>query len=229
MSSASHVVFIFDTDALAQIYIANQHKILHDLRSLFGVSCWMMSEVEVELRSNKRIAGLIRPLLDKSLRNGLVKVITAGDLEDFARMDAVRPEVTLSEIRRLASELGHHVQIGEAHTFAAAYMLGSPAVSNDANAIRVLEANGMVIPPTILRSFDLFGFALQESIIDLKAAEAIRTDLRSRSEWVPRAMQNSSFEDGLAAFKCRLSTSLAISSGGSKWDDPFFLKRLLDR
>lgn len=225
MSSASEIPFIYDTDALAQIYIAGQQKILLDLREKFNVQSFLMMEVEVELLSNKRISGYVKPLLDKSLRNGWIRRITAGDLESLAIQDQTRPEVTLEGIRALAADLKLLVDNGEAHTHAAAYLLNTPAVSNDYNAIRTLENNAKPLPPTVLRAFDLFAFSFYEKLIDLRQGEAIRNELRIRKESLPAAMQNNTFEKGLPALKCRLSTSLDIAGGAGKWSDAFYLKR----
>ena len=60
MSSASNVAFIFDTDALTQILIANQQGLLQVL-------------------SND-----LRPQLDKAVRNGWINILSARHRDQIA-------------------------------------------------------------------------------------------------------------------------------------------------
>jgi len=226
MSSASELSFIFDTDALAQIFITGHQIILAHLKDQYGVSSYLMSEVEVELLSNRRISGLVRPRYEKALKNGWIKLLTSGDLERVSKSIGI--EVTLHEIRTLASDLKLLIGNGEAHTHAAAILLGCPSVSNDQQAIRVLEANGKQMPSSVLRSFDLFGFCYHEHILSEREAEEIRTTLRGQGEWVPISMKNSTFVGGLAAMACRLSTSMAATQSSAGWSGTFYLQRRSD-
>jgi hypothetical protein len=214
---------MFDADALAQIFIAGQQRLLAYLSETYGVSSYLMSEVEVELLSNLRINGLVRPSYQKALKSGWLKVLSASDLDKLSQ--GRQTEVTLHAIRTLASDLKLYVQVGEAHTHAAAILLDCPAVSNDRAALRVLEANSKPLPPTVLRSFDLFGFCFMEAFLDEKAVEAIRATLLSRAEWVPACMKNRSFVEGFPDLQCRLSTSLSATGTNAGWAAPFYLKR----
>lgn len=225
MPSSSDVAFLFDTDALTQILIAGQQELLYFLKEDFGVHSFIMSEVEVELRSKPKFSGLIRPQLDKALRSGWISLLSAAHLDQLARSEDGSNAVSLGDIRELGAEYNLDIETGEAYTHAAAILLDMPAVSNDFNAIKTLEARGKVLPPTILRSFDLFGFFFLEEYLDKVAVERIRTTLRSYGEWLPASMKNASFENGLPQMGCRLSTSLAISGSGKSWSHPFFLKR----
>jgi hypothetical protein len=225
MSVAPDIAFLFDTDALIQIILAGQHGLLSNLRQDFGVACFIMMEVEVELRSKPRLAGLIKPALDKALRNGWIKVLSSSDLEQLACLQGNGP-VSLADIRELGAEYALDVQDGEAYTHAAAILLDIPSVSNDINAIKVLENNGKLLPPTILRSWDIFGFFFLEKYLDPRAAEQIRTNLMTQLEWVPACMKNSSFADGFPSMACRLHTSMATSGGSGGWSQPFYLRRI---
>jgi hypothetical protein len=139
--------------------------------------------------------------------------------------DGGSSSISLADIRELGAEYNLDVETGEAYTHAAAILLDVPSVSNDANAIRILEARGRVLPPTILRSFDLFGFFYLEQYLNERDVEDIRETLRSYNEWLPAPMKNASFKDGLAEMRCRLSTSMAIAGSGKNWSYPFYLKR----
>ncbi len=63
MEGASDVAFIFDSDALIQILLAGQQQAFSILASEFGVRSYLMNEVDVELRSNKKFGALIKPTL----------------------------------------------------------------------------------------------------------------------------------------------------------------------
>jgi hypothetical protein len=181
----------------------------------------------VELRSKPKFSGLIRPQLDKALRSGWINLLSAAHLDQLARPDDGSNAITLGDIRELGAEYNIEIETGEAYTHAAAILLDVPAVSNDFNAIKTLEARGKVLPPTILRSFDLFGFFYLEQYLDSVAVERIRTTLKNHGEWLPASMKNASFEDGLPQMRCRLSTNLATAGGGSGWSHPFYLQRVL--
>jgi hypothetical protein len=224
--SASDVVFIYDTDALTQILIAGQQNLLQLLRADFGVDSFIMSEVEVELRSKPKLAGLIRPQLEKALKAGWLKILSAKYLDQLRPANGESSSVSLADIRELGAEYNLDVETGEAYTHAAAILLDVPSVSNDWNAIRTLEARGRVLPPTILRSFDLFGFFYLEQYLNDREVEEIRKTLNSYNEWLPKSMKNASFKDGLTGMRCRLSTSMAMAGGGKSWSHPFYLKRV---
>src|SRR5665213_3972012 len=115
MSGEPDVAFIFDTDALAQILMAQQQNLLNILRQDFGVGCIIMMEVEVELRSKPKFSGLIKPALEKALKSGWIKLLTASDLEQLACLQGQGP-VTLADIRALGAEYALYVQRGEAYT-----------------------------------------------------------------------------------------------------------------
>jgi hypothetical protein len=224
--SASDVVFIYDTDALTQILIAGQQNLLKLLRDDFGVASFMMNEVDVELRSKPRLSGLIRPQLEKAIKFGWINILSAKHLDQLRPTDDGSSAVSLADIRELGDELNLEIETGEAYTHAASILLDVPSVSNDLNAIRTLEARGKALPPTILRSFDLFGFFYQEQYLSDSDVEEIRRILRSYNEWLPASMKNASFRDGFSTMRCRLITGLAISGGGQNWYDPFCLQRV---
>jgi hypothetical protein len=134
--------------------------------------------------------------------------------------------VSLGDIRQLGKDYALHVDPGEAYTHAAGILLDAPTVSNDGNAIRVLELNGKKLPPRVFRSYDLFAFLYDEGYIDIRKAEQILKVLKAQNEWIPRCLLHSSFKDGVRGINCRLSTSLAISAPSSGWSTPFYLKRM---
>jgi hypothetical protein len=61
--------FFFDSDALIQILLCGQHRVFSILESDFGVRSFLMSEVEVEVLSNRKFGGIVRPKLEKALKS----------------------------------------------------------------------------------------------------------------------------------------------------------------
>lgn len=223
MDKPPELPFFFDSDALIQVLLCGQHRLFSVLEADFGVRSFIMSEVEVEVLSNRKFGALVRPKLDKALRNGSLKILTSADLEGLAANQSA--QVSLADIRKLGTEYNIDVGIGEAYTHAAGVMLDAPTVSNDINAIRTLESKGKKLPPTILRSYDLFAFLHTENYIQVPEAEQALKTLKQYCEWMPPSLKNSSFEDGIGQINCRLSTSLSLTASRNNWSATLYLKR----
>lgn len=224
MDSAPEIPFIFDSDALIQILLAGQQQIFSILISDFGVRSFLMNEVDTEIRSNRKFGSLVKPKLDKALKGQAIKLLAAADLDRMS--SELSNAISLSDIRELGMDYGLDVGIGEAHTHAAGVLLNCPTVSNDWNAIRTLQTKGKELPPTVLRSFDLFGFMFLENYVGSHESEGILKELKTQGEWMPPSLRNSSFEVGIREMGCRLSTSLGVSASAAGWSAPFFLKRV---
>jgi hypothetical protein len=224
MATEPEVSFFFDSDALLQILLAGQQQLFKVLFTDFGVSSYIMSEVEVEVRSNRKLGALVRIPLDSSLKSGHLKILSSSDLEQLSSV--MSASVSLADIRRLGKDYALYVGTGEAYTHAAGILLDTPTVSNDANAIRALESSGKQLPPKVFRSYDMFAFLYDEGYIDIHKAEQILKVLKTQNEWIPKCLLHSSFEDGIKEINCRLLTSLAVSAPSSGWSTPFYLKRM---
>lgn len=217
------IAFFFDSDALIQILLAGQHKIFSILHDDFCVSSFIMLEVEIEVRSNRKFAS-IRHQFEEVLKNGSLKVVSAADLERLSA--TLSKPVLLGDVREIGKNYALFADKGESYTHAAGLLLQTPTISNDLNAIRSLESNGKSLPPNILRSYDLFAFLVAEGYIDMRTAERILKTLKnSPGEWIPKCLRHSSFEDGIGGIDCRLLTSLGTSSSPIGWSGPFYLKR----
>ena len=223
MASEPEVTFFFDSDALLQILLAGQQQLFRILQEDFGVSSFLMSEVAVEVRSSKKLAGLVKPQFEKALNGGGLKILTSSDLERLS--GTTPPVVSLGDIRALGKDYALYVDTGDAYTHAAGVLLNCPTVSNDMNALRSLAANSKRLPPNVFRSYDLFGFLLNEGYITVKTAEQVLKTMKTQLEWIPRCFLHSSFRDGLANLHCRLSTSLSLAAGGGDWTSTFYLQR----
>ncbi len=219
------IAFFFDSDALIQILLAGQQKVFSILHKDFGVSSFIMLEVEIEVLSNRKYAS-IRVQFEEVIKNRSLKIVTAADLERLSmRLPA---PISLGDIRQVGVEYALFADKGESYTHAAGLLLQSPTISNDLNAIRALEENGKQLPPKIFRSYDLFAFLLAEGYIDIRMAERILKTLKNISgEWIPKCLRHSSFESGIDGIGCRLLTSLgtSTSSTATGWSGQFFLKR----
>lgn len=224
MATDSSLWFIFDSDALIQIFVAEQQGLFQILLDNYGIRSFMMNEVDTEIRSNRKHGGRIKPWLDKAVKSGLLRMISAGDLESLK--NEAQGGITLADIRSLGFDYNIYVETGEAYTHAAGVLLQMPVVSNDRKAIDVLEQKGKTLPPTILRSFDLFAFLYAEGFIDDKAANLLLKNLKTQLEWCPPCFKNASFVNGMSMFACRLQTSLSINTTGSKWSDSLYLGRV---
>ena len=219
----SEIAFFFDSDALIQVLLAAQQKVFSILHNDFGVSSFIMSEVEAEVRSNRKLGALVRIPFEEVLKNGSLKIANAADLERLSA--ALSSPVSLGDIREVGKDYALFVQKGESYTHAAGVLLQTPTISNDVNAIRSLEANGKRLPPNILRSYDLFAFLHAEGYIDIRVAERILKTMKTYGEWIPKCLLHSSFESGIGGIGCRLLTSLGTSSSSTGWSGPFFLTR----
>ena len=217
------IAFFFDSDALIQVLLTAQQKVFSILHNDFGVSSFIMSEVEAEVRSNRKFGALVRIQFEEVLKNGSLKIANAADLERLSA--ALLAPVSLGDIREVGKDFALFAQKGESYTHAAGVLLQTPTISNDFNAIRALETNGKRLPPNILRSYDLFAFLHAEGYIDIRVAERILKTLKTYGEWIPRCLLHSSFENGIGGIGCRLLTSLGTSSSPTGWSGPFFLTR----
>ncbi len=223
MATEPEVSFFFDSDALMQILLAGQERVFSLLLADFGVSSFIMSEVEVEVRSNRKLGALVRIPFETVLKNRSLKILATSDLDKLS--SGMPAPISLADIRQVGRDLALYVGAGEAFTHAAGALLDTPTVSNDANAIRTLELNGKQLPPRIFRSYDLFAFLYDEGYIDIRAAERSLKALKIQNEWIPKCLLHSSFEDGIRGINCRLATSLAVSAPSGGWSAAFYLKR----
>ncbi|HEX7423856.1 MAG TPA: hypothetical protein VF311_08220 [Terriglobales bacterium] len=85
----------------------------------------------------------------------------------------------------------------------------------------------MTLPTPVLRSFDLLAFCFQNGLLELKACEAMRSELLRIGEGLPAAFKHASFENGLKSFAPRLrdgTPTLAASSGS--YSMPLFISKI---
>ena len=197
-------VLICDTDAIAQLFLSNEIRPLKLLRDRYGIQPTIVTEVDLELRWLRRHKDKFVPKLDKALKADVLRVL---GMPYFQSLAAAAPAgASWSNFQALGAQYELHIHRGEAYTFAAGITLGVPALSNDFSAIQTLQANSLSLPTPVLRCFDLFAFCFENGLLELKACESARSELRKNGEGVPKAFMNASFEDGLKHFSSRLRT-----------------------
>src|SRR6266481_952043 len=190
-------LIICDSDALIQLFIANQLQPLKDLRNLYGIQPAVVQEVDIELRWLGHYRDRFVPQLDKALFQSLVSAAPAG--------------ASWSAFQSIGAQYFGYVDKGEAYSHAAGVVLGVPTVSNDFRAIQLLQSQMMNLPAPVLRSFDLLAFALACGTLRIQDCENARSALLAANEWVAKAFKSTSFEKGLPNFGCRLKDSTSTS------------------
>src|SRR5207253_1299565 len=111
------------------------------------------------------------------------------------------------KIGRIGRDYRRFVDNGEAYTHAAALTLGVPALSNDLSALNALVTNGLSVPATVLRTFDLVTLCNQVNEMSDAECDDLRSFLVGEREYLPACFAKGSFSDGLRSFQPRLLDS----------------------
>ena len=169
-------LLVCDSDALVQLFIAEQLSPLKCLRDEFGIQPVVVEEVDVELRWMRRYKDRFKYALERAYRSGILELL---DRTAFQARTSMAPlGASWENFQQLGMQYEGRVHRGEAYTFAAALALGMPALSNDFSAIRTLQANLLSLPSPVLRTLDLIAFALQSGSLSMKNSRAaFRSDL----------------------------------------------------
>src|SRR6266404_4681693 len=220
-------LLICDSDALIQLFIANELRPLKDLKNLYGIQPVVVQEVDIELRWLGHHRDRFVLQLDKAMKNGLV---TRLDKPLFQSLVSAAPAgASWSAFQSIGAQYAGYVDKGEAYTHAAGVVLGVPTVSNDFRAIQLLQTQMMNLPAPVLRSFDLLAFALTSGTLAIQDCEKARSALLAAGEWVAKDFKNTSFQGGLSSFTCRLkessSTGAAPPPTPAKFSDTLFINK----
>ncbi len=206
-------LLLCDSDALAQLFIANEIRPLRHLQEAYGIQPTIVQEVDLELRWLRKHKSRFVPQLDKALKSSVLKVLEPPLFQSLLSTAPVG--ASWAGFQSLGAQYEGHIHRGEAYTFAAGVTLNLPALSNDFNAIKTLEANLLPLPTPVLRSFDLLALCLKNGHLQLKECEAVRSELMRNGEGLPKAFMHASFEDGLKHFAPRLHDGAGSSAGGT--------------
>jgi len=200
-------LLICDSDVLVQYFLANEIRPFKHLKEIYGIQAAIVQEVDLELRWLGKHKDKFVHRLDKALKSEVLRVLDPAYFQSFLGTAPVG--ASWAGFQSLGAQYEGRIHRGEAYTFAAAVTLGLPALSNDFNAIRTLEANLLTLPTPVLRGFDLLAFCCQTGGLELKPCEGVRSELLKNGEGMPKAFMNASFEDGLKHFAPRLRDGAA--------------------
>ncbi len=174
-------LIVRDSDALIQLFIANQLQPLKDLKKLYGIQPAVVQEVDIELRWLGHYRDRFVPQLDKAVKSGL---ITRLDKALFQSLVSAAPAgASWSAFQSIGAQYFGYVDKGEAYSHAAGVVLGVQTVSNDFRAIQLLQSQMMNLPAPVLRSFDLLAFALASGTLRIQDCENARSALLARKAY----------------------------------------------
>lgn len=195
-------LLICDSDVLVQFFLANEFRPFRQLKDVYGVQVAIVQEVDLEVRWLGKHKDKFVHQLDKTLKSEVIRVLDPAYFQSF--LSSAPVGASWAGFQSLGAQYEGRIHRGEAYTFAAAVTLGLPALSNDFNAIKTLEANLLTLPAPVLRGFDLLAFCYQSGCLELNACEGVRSELLRNGEGVPKAFMHASFGDGLKNFSPRL-------------------------
>lgn len=220
---ANPPLLLCDSDALTQLFLANEVRPLKYLKESYGIQPAITQEVELEMRWLRRYKDRFVLQLDKALKSTTL-VILDGTLFQ-AQLSAAPVGASWTTFQSLGAQYEGHIHRGEAYTFAGAVTLNIPALSNDFSAIKTLEANLLTLPTPVLRCFDLLAFCYNDGHLILKACEEFRSNLLKNGEGLPKAFTHASFEDGLKNFSPRLCSGAGSSSSANTYSTPLYISK----
>ncbi len=196
-------IIVCDTDALIQIFLADQGELLKKIRRVYGIQPIVPEAVEVELTNPRQPkSSQFLAKAQKALDNGALIVLDERTIGAFTSND---PHSTYTSIQLLGQKSNIHVGKGEAFVHAAALVLRAPALSNDLNAFNTLDRVGLKQAQYVLRAYDIFVLFHQIGELQDNDLDGIRDRLLSvGKEAIPTAFQKRKFTDGLPYFCPRI-------------------------
>jgi hypothetical protein len=207
---------VCDADATFQLLLTRQTALLGILLHDYGVRPIIVPEVDIELRSHRRLTPQILPTLTKALKNGLLSVMDIQILESHfggGPSGALTAGAAKTNINMRGAAYNLRVDRGEAYSHATAVELSVPVLSHDRAALDALTNAGLAVPSTVLRFYDLLVLGFQIQRLTETEIDNVRSSLLSQHEFVPGAFKASSFQDGLRNFDARLLDGARPSVG----------------
>jgi hypothetical protein len=196
-------LLVCDTDALIQIFIADQGELLKKARRLYGIQPAIPESVEDELtRLSQPKRALFADKAKKALDNQALIVLDERSIGAFTSNDR---HSTYNSVQILGQKNSLKIGPGEAYVHAAGLVLRAPALSNDAKAVNDADRLGIQIAPYVLRAYDLFVLFHQIGELSDSDCDEVRKKLaEAKEDAVPAAFKNRKFADGLPHFCQRL-------------------------
>src|ERR1035437_319592 len=136
-------MLVCDADALFQGFLSDI-KPLQILRAKYAIQPVIVPQVEIELKSNRKLAARISYDLKKALSSGLIRVLDVAALSLVGIQDPAAQAI-YNAIQQLGNQYLVYSDYGEAFTHAAAITLGVPAMSHDVSALRALSYANLAV------------------------------------------------------------------------------------
>lgn len=193
-----------DTDVLIQTFLSDSVFALRSLRSDYSVQPLIVSEVEIELRSNRSFPGRFDAELAKALKNDTLQLADESLARTLVPAPPAAAGALWGQYKLRGQRYAKRVGSGEAHTLALGVEFSLPVSSNDRKALRVLAGVPESLPSPVLRFFDLICFAYQSGSATEADCNQIRKALQQHGEGMPADFERASFGDGLRTFVPRL-------------------------
>jgi len=189
---------------------------LRQLKMTYGMQPVIVPEVEVELRSHKRLGIRCEPQLNKALHSGTIQILDKSSFAGLVPISGVG--TSFAEIQELGNTYALHVGSGEAYSHAAAVQLGTPILSHDNQAVRILLNQNFQPASPVLRAFDILALSYQIGSITGIQADQFRKCLLAEREMLPAVFHNCGFEEGLPNFGCRIVDEEMLPIGFAQRD-----------
>jgi hypothetical protein len=222
-------LLITDADALLQLLIADQVRLLGFMRRTFNMQPAVTEAVEMEIRKSRKFRARFTKALDEALDRQTLVVLDPRTLPAYVTTD---PNAVYDSIQTVGARYERSgLDYGEAYTFAAGVVLQVPVVSNDITAIEVAQKKGLQLPSLVARVFDLIVLGHQAGHLGLKDCDEVRKALAREAEFLPASFRKRSFEGGLTTFYPRLqdgsNAPVGAVSASSILDKRFVLVRAM--
>lgn len=197
-------LLLCDTDALIQVFMVGETRLLRLLRDRFAVQPCVVPDVDGELAWNATYRDRFDDDRRKALEAGLLVPFDAEAVGRVLPGPTAAIQVMLGRAKLVGESLNDIVDVGEAYTHAAASLLSMPAMSNDYAALKALrEAKRPGASPTV-RSWDLLVFGFHDGLLTTRDLDSARKQLREAGEWLPRVFRSQGCASALAQFDSRL-------------------------
>jgi len=203
-----------DADALIQVFIARQGRLLVHLRDRYGVTPAVVPEVELEVSNHRKFGGRFEPALVAAMSRDQLVLLDGDQMRrSLSGPGPVTPQVEqrIQRILERSRRYRGHVGLGEAYSHAAAVELQLPLMSHDWQAVQLLQQLGEPVAAPVIRIWDLFALALDDGAVEVEDGERASQHLEHDREHVPPflARPNPSFEDAIRTFNSRLRRAVA--------------------
>jgi hypothetical protein len=198
-----------DTDALIQVFIGRQVRLLVHMIDVYGVMPAIVPEVESEISAHRKFRNRFEPQLITQLAQQHIVVLEDAAIRQLLVQRGVpQPQIDqgLRRIVTRSQQYHRHVQTGEAYSHAAGVELRIPLMSHDWDAVRTLEQAGEPVAVPVLRLWDLFALALNDGVVTETEGDQATDHLEREDEFIPGALRKSAgpFAETIRRFDSRL-------------------------